>query len=207
MLLTPLSLGLAAKLHRRVRPAGKKAAVDMPGTVPPPTPEPGTTEDRVVVAGYGRIGQNLAQGLHDAGVHYVVIDIDPERISDAKKSGIPRIYGDAGNTHVLSKAGLNKAKTLVVTFPDPVAVLNTVKTAREINPKLKIIARVHRVREANLLRNIGISELISPEYEASLEFLRRTLAVSGWKQSEIKRTLPIVEQDQDFVEFCDEEEM
>jgi CPA2 family monovalent cation:H+ antiporter-2 len=155
----------------------------------------------VVVAGYGRIGQNVAQGLQDAGIHYIVIDIDHERISDAKKSERPRIYGDASNANVLSKAGLNKAKTLVVTFPDPLAVVNTVRTALEINPKLNIVARVHRAREAELLKSMGVTELISPEYEASLEFLRKTLATSGWKKSEIQQTLPVVQQAQDFVEF------
>jgi CPA2 family monovalent cation:H+ antiporter-2 len=158
----------------------------------------------VVIAGYGRTGRNVARGLQDAGVPYTVIEIDPERITELRRSGRPRIYGDASNAHVLSKAGLNKAKTLVVTFPDPLAVVNTVKSALEISPKLNIVARVHRTREAELLKGMGVTELVSPEYEASLEFLRRALSASGWKKADVKRILPIVEQDQEITEFAEE---
>ena len=86
----------------------------------------------------------------------------------------------------------------MVTFPDPLAVVSAVKTALRINPKLKIVARVHRVREAESLKSLGVTELVSPEYEASLEFLRRILSVSGWKRPDIKQALAIVEQDQEI---------
>ena len=82
-----------------------------------------------------------------------------------------------------------------MTFPDPLAVMTTVKTALGINPKLKIVARVHRTKETGLLKSMGVVELISPEYEASLEFLRRILSVSGWEEVDIKRTLAALQQD------------
>ena len=138
---------------------------------------------------------------------FIVIEIDPERIAELRQSGKPRVYGDASNVHVLYQSGLNRVKTLVVTFPDPVAMVNTVRAALEINPDLKIVARVHRVKEAEMLMGMGVTELISPEYEASLEFLKRTLAVSGWKKTEIKQTIPVVEQDEEFVEFSPDEEV
>lgn len=201
MLLTPLSLSLIARLYQRLRlsrgimtpTAGDVSALT--ASYSPPAAE------RVVVAGYGRIGRNVAQGLQDAGVPFIVIEIDPERIAELRQSGKPRIYGDASNPHVLSQAGLSKARTLVVSFPDPLASVNTVRSALEINPALKIVARAHRTREAEMLKSMGVEELISPEYEASLKFLERTLAASGWRKADIKRTLPSVQQDEGFVEF------
>jgi CPA2 family monovalent cation:H+ antiporter-2 len=159
----------------------------------------------MVIAGYGRVGQNIAQGLRDADIPYTVIEIDPERIFDLRCGGIACIYGDASNIHVLSQVDLAKAKVLVVTFPDPLAVVTTVKTALKANPKLKIVARVHRAREAELLKGLGVEELISPEYEASLEFLRRILSVSGWKKTDIKQALTTVQQDEEIAEFSSEE--
>lgn len=205
MLLTPLSLGLVSRLYRHVVPVRAMRVLGTMEVSTTPAPESSPTEGRVVIAGYGRIGQNVAQGLQDAGVPYMVIEIDPERIAELRRSRKPRIYGDASNVHVLSQAGLDKARTLVVTFPDPLAVVNTVKSALEINPKLSIVARVHRTKEAELLKSMGVAELISPEYEASLEFLQRTLAVSGWKKAEIQRTLAEVEQDREVAEFSSEE--
>jgi len=206
MLLTPLSLSLATRFYRHMIPSRAIKGFNAKEVAASLVSESSPSTERVVIAGYGRIGQNVAQGLQDAGVPFIVIEIDPEHIAELRHSGKPRIYGDASNAHVLSQAGLNRAKTLVVTFPDPLAVVNTVRTALEINPGLNIVARVHRAREADLLKGVGVTELISPEYEASLEFLKRTLAVSGWRRAEIKQTLPIVQQDRDFVEFGADDE-
>ena len=96
---------------------------------------------------------------------------------------------------------------LVVTFPDPIALVTTVKTALQINPKLRVVARVHRTREADLLKAMGVVELVNPEYEASLQFLKRVLATSGWKEADFKQILPIAEEKPEFVEFNPDEEV
>jgi len=206
MLLTPISISLVSQLYPKlVFLRGSRRMVTKEVSPPPALIQP-EAPNRVLVAGYGRVGQNIAQGLQDAGIPYIVIDIDPERISEARTSGRPRIYGDASNPNVLSQTGLDNVRTLVVTFPDPTAVVATVKAALEINPNLNIVARVYRTREAELLKTMGVRDLINPEYEASLEFIKRILTASGWSKADIKQTLPIVEQDQDFVEFTPDEE-
>jgi len=207
MLLTPVFVSMTSRVYTKlVWIVGRRRLVTK-GILLSPASAQSEAPSRVVIAGYGRVGQNIAQGLQDAGIPYLVIDIDPERISEARSSKRPRIYGDASNPHVLSKTDLRNARALVVTFPDPMAVVDTVRTALEINPKLNIVARVHRAREAELLKSMGVTELISPEYEASLEFMRRILAASGWRRADIKQTLPIVQEDQEFVEFTPEEEI
>ncbi len=206
MLLTPVFISLTHRLYPKLawRAGGgkrpKREALPSAAQAQPEAPT------RVVVAGYGRVGQNVARGLQDAGIPYLVIDIDPGRISEAKSSDRPRIYGDASNPHVLAKANLPNARALVVTFPDPMAVVATVKAALEINPRLKLVARVHRTREAELLRSLGVTDLISPEYEASLEFMRRILAASGWKKADIRQAPPFVQPEQDLIQFTDEDE-
>jgi len=206
MLLTPLSMGLASRLYSKLALVPKGRQLETKVASPLLGSEQTQEMKPVVIAGYGRVGQNIAGGLRDAGIPYTVIEIDPERISDLRCGGIACTYGDASNAHVLSRLDLTKAKALVVTFPDPLAVVTTVKTALRLNPKLKIVARVHRTREAELLKSLGVTELISPEYEASLEFLRRVLSVSGWKRTDIKQTLATVQQDQEIAEFSSDEE-
>jgi len=170
--------------------------------VPPHTVSAPSEEiDRVVIAGYGRVGENVAQGLQDAGIPYIIIDLDPERVSEAKGSGRPRIYGDATNINVLSKADLGRAQALVVTYPDPMAAVTTVKTALSINPRLKVLVRVHRAREANELKELGVTELVSPEYEASFRFIQRLLNIMGLKKDERRQILAIVRKDDEITEF------
>ena len=139
-------------------------------------------------------------------MNYSVIEIDPEVISSQQCSEVACIYGDASNAHVLSRADLTKAKVLVVTFPDPLAVVTTVKNALAMNPNLRIVARIHRVREAKFLQKLGVEELISPEYEASLEFFKRTLSALGWKRSDVKKALSTIQEDEEIAEFNQEQE-
>jgi CPA2 family monovalent cation:H+ antiporter-2 len=206
MLLTPVSMSLVGRFYpqldlmpalpfiqpRRVRTESAK-----------PLP---ASRDRVLLAGYGRIGQNMAEALEEASLPVMVVDVDPERVAAARKAGHNGLHGDSSNPVVLRSAGIFDASVLTVTFPDPVAVINTVKTALDINPNLKVVARVHRVREAQALHGLSTVEMISPEYEASLEFVRRVLKASGWKPSEIRKEIPKIEENETFVEFAQDDE-
>ena len=58
-----------------------------------------------------------------------------------------------------------------------------------------------------MLKAMGVAELVNPEYEASLQFLRRVLAVSGWGEADLKQILPMVEKKGEFVEFSPDEEL
>ncbi|MFC2070792.1 cation:proton antiporter [Chloroflexota bacterium] len=201
MMLTPVSISLIFRLYPRLAllSGGKPVPTKESSSTPVSMPTEGL--ERVVIAGYGRVGENIAQGLQDAGIPYIVIDLDPERVSDAKDIGRPRIYGDATNINVLSKADLGRAQALVVTYPDPMAVVSTVKTALKINPNLKIMARIHREREAKELKKLGVTELISPEYEASFRFIQGLLKIVGLKTDERRRILAIVRKDEEIAEF------
>ena len=206
MLLTPLAMTLASRLYTKLPLAPRGRKPETRGVSRLPMAEPIEAVNQVVIAGFGRVGNNIAQGLQDAGISYTVIEIDPEIISELRCGGTACLYGDASNLHVLSKVALTEAKVLAVTFPDPLAVLTTVKSALAINPKLKIVARVHRSREAKLLKNLGVVGLISPEYEASLEFVTRILTASGWGKAHIEQALAAMGQDHRIAEFGPDEE-
>ncbi|MFC1909209.1 cation:proton antiporter [Chloroflexota bacterium] len=200
MLLTPVSISLISRLYPKLALAGGRRMTTKEVSSPSVS-VPTEGLDRVVIAGYGRVGGNIAQGLQDAGIPYIIIDLDPERVSEAKGSGRPRIYGDATNINVLSKVDLGRAQALVVTYPDPMAVVTTVKTALSINPGLKVLVRVHRAREANELKELGVTELVSPEYEASFRFIKRLLNIMGLETDKRRRILAIVRKDRKIAEF------
>ncbi|MFC2056096.1 cation:proton antiporter [Chloroflexota bacterium] len=204
MLITPISIGLVSRIRERL--ALRPRTLKLKDEASLPVNEPEEIVTPIVIAGFGRVGQNIARGLQDVGIDYGVIEIDPERISDLRRGGIAHIYGDASNAHVLSRVDLAKARVLVVTFPDPLAVMTTIKNALAISPDIRIVARVHRLREADLLRKLGIEELISPEYETSLEFLRKTLSAVGWKKVDVNQALSTIQKDEEIAEFGEEEE-
>lgn len=189
MLLTPVLLSLTSVLYPRL------AKLPVRGRFMAKSPSFGKEEELrepsadVIIGGCGRVGRNVAQSLRELRIPYLVIEMDPEVVAELHRKGEPCIYGDASNIHVLSMAGLGKAKVLVVTYPDPLAVVATVKNALRVNPKLEVVARVHRKREAEQLESLGVKDVISPEYEASFEFLRRTLSHMGWSKAKTEQTI------------------
>ena len=104
----------------------------------------------------------------------------------ARERGISCIYGDASNPEILARAELERARVLVVTFPDPIAAKLAVANARRINPRLDVVARVHRDEDTVVLRSLGVAEMVRPELEAGLEIIRHTLHRFGLTTQEIQ---------------------
>jgi len=175
MLLTPFALSFASFLYRRLS-QGERF-----GRLVARRPDPGWQRHRwelsghAVICGHGRVGSNLARVLERRNLSYLVIDLDPQVISALRASDIPCIYGDAGNPEILAHAQLDKARVLICTFPDFISVEMTTRNALRINPRLDIVARVHRDADAELLKGIGVSEIVRPEFEVGLEITRHTL--------------------------------
>ena len=186
ILLTPFALGLASALYYRLSQREGIAKFLASRTDPGVSSSDLRLSGHVVICGHGRMGRSLAEVLNRRGFSYLVIDSDPRVIDSLRARGVPCIYGDAGNPEILSRAGLAKAKVLVITFPDPIAAELTVRNALKANPKLDVVARVHLDSEAEKLRSLGVAELVRPEFEAGLEIVRHTLHRFGLSSPEIQ---------------------
>ncbi len=189
MLLTPFALGFASFLYRRLSQGGRL------GKLVARRPDPGWRDKQwqlsghAVICGYGRVGDTLARVLERRKLSYLVIDLNSQVISRLHSEGVPCIYGDAGNPEILAHAQLDKARVLICTFRDFIAVELTTRNALRINPRLDIVARVPRDADVELLKGIGVSELVRPEFEASLEITRHTLHRFGVTSPEIQHIL------------------
>lgn len=146
-------------------------------------------DNHVVLCGYGRIGKNLGNVLEAHGIPFLVVELNAAMIEQLAIKGIPHIYGDAFSRLVLEKTNLRKASCLVLTVPDPIASTGVASIAREMNPEIKIIARVHRARDIPVLRAAGVNAVVQPEFEASIEITRLTLNSMQRPLAEISRAL------------------
>lgn len=186
MLLTPFGMGLVSGIYHRLIQR-KRVAGLLTVRADPAAPEVRKQlSGHVVICGYGRTAQNLGQVLERRNFLYLVIDIDPRSLESLRGKGIPCIYGDAANLDILAQAQLERARVMVVTFPDPIATRLAVANARTINPRLDIVARVHREEDSEALRELGAAEMVRPELEAGLEIIRHTLHRFGLTTQEIQ---------------------
>ena len=146
-------------------------------------------QNHVIVCGFGRIGKNLGNVLEAHSIPFVVIELNSHVLENLALRGIPHIYGDAFSRNVLEKANVRKAACLVMTVPDPVSAAGITAIAREANPGVKIICRVHRINDIPILRAAGVNAVVQPEFEASIEITRLALSSINRPQAEIYRAL------------------
>ncbi|MBI2816362.1 MAG: cation:proton antiporter [Acidobacteria bacterium] len=136
----------------------------------------GGLRDHVVLCGFGRVGSSLGAALETFGIQYAVIEIDPDVSSALRNRGIPSVFGDASDSHILSRAGAEKAALVIVGLPDADRSRLAVMNARRMNPTAPIIARAHRRPEYELLSQLGATEVIQPELEASATIIRHAFS-------------------------------
>ena len=144
-----------------------------------PEPETGPRSRHVVICGYGRVGAELGEALARRGFAYSVIDLNPATVRHLRERGIPAYYGDAGSEALLLRAGVERARTIAVTTPDTVTARAAIRYARRLNPHIHVIARATAGGEIRVLERVGADEVVQPEFEAGLEFVRRVLAWHG----------------------------
>ncbi len=119
-------------------------------------------ERHFVVAGYGRVGREAAHELRAAGLPVVVVDPGPVVGARAAEAGFLVLEGDAAEDTVLERAGIRRARGLVVTTANDATNLYVILSARLLNPNLFIASRaVDEVSVPKLLR-AGANRAISP---------------------------------------------
>ena len=168
---------LAALLARRA--AGR--------TEPPPVPD--SLAGHVVLAGFGRVGSLVGRFLERRGVPFVVVEMDRRRVEALRERGIEAVFGDAGSPILLDRAGVGRARALVLTMPDPVAQRLAIEHATAANPALAVLARTHSQAQIDeLLRfpNVAPSDA---EAELGYAMARRLLQVLGASPIEADATV------------------
>jgi CPA2 family monovalent cation:H+ antiporter-2 len=173
ILLTP---GLAWAGERLGRRFESEAATRELGPGDRPADE---LENHVLIAGFGRVGQTVAELLDQQKVPYVAIDLDAHRIKDSRSRGRPVYYGDATRRDVLERLGAAKAAALVVTLDSPEAAKRTVAVVAKGWPGLKMFVRAHDATHLAELKALGAADVVPETLESSLTLARHALQAVG----------------------------
>ena len=181
MVLTPLVSSQTARLY-----ALKKSWFRHEALMSLNLPETGL-RNHVVIAGGGRVGFQIAKVLKHLGLPFVIIEIDQRRIEQAKIAGMPVVYGDASHEIVLEAAGVGFACLLVITTPAIVVARTIVVHGKRINEQIKVVARTSDPEFFSVFKELNVTEVVLPEFEAGLEMTRQVLLHLRIPVSEIQR--------------------
>jgi voltage-gated potassium channel len=119
-------------------------------------------EGHYIVCGFGRLGRGAADELKRGGVPFVVIDRDEERVESAMKLGMLGLAADASSDDVLREAGIAKAKGLIATLASDADNLFLILSAKSLNTRLHLAARVDEEASEQKMRRAGADFVFAP---------------------------------------------
>lgn len=136
---------------------------------------------RAVVVGFGPVGQGVVDTLEKIGYQTIIIDLNVDVISRLTLENRDGLYGDAASPGVLEQAHIETASLLVITSPDTLATIGAINAARQVNPKIPIIARVRYTGDQDQLARMNVRIVCSEveEKKAFEEALERMPALGA----------------------------
>jgi CPA2 family monovalent cation:H+ antiporter-2 len=150
---------------------------------------PAELDRHVIVCGYGAVGRELVAALERRQFAYAVIESDPYRFDELKRRNLRAVYGDASSPAALDACRVEQARIVAVTFPGPASARLVLNYAKERNPQIDVIVRGRSPDDYEALITAGADEVVHPEFEAGLEFVRHTLHRYGVDRTQIQALL------------------
>ena len=152
------------------------------------------TEAHVIIAGYGRSGQNLARILETERIPYMALDLDPDRVRQAAAAGQSVVFGDAARLQSLMAAGLARASAVVISYHDTASATKILRLVQAHAPKVPVLVRTIDDADLEKLRAAGATEVVPEALEGSLMLASHALALVGVP---MRRVLRIVQDQRD----------
>jgi voltage-gated potassium channel len=158
-------------------------------------------ENHVLICGYGRMGRVIARELADGGALFVIIEKHEAAFSQIEEDGYLGIHGDATHDEVLIRCGIERARALISVTPGDADNVFVTLSARELNPRIFIVARASEDTAIEKLRKAGADRVFSPYHAGGrlmaqaalrpnvIDFLAEVGGVPGEKTYQIEEML------------------
>ncbi len=121
-------------------------------------------DEHVVVIGYGTKGRSAVDTLINNGLSkeaIVVVDPSSTALGEAHADGLAVVTGDATRREVLRRAGVSRAKQVIITTDrDDSTVLSTLNV-RQLNPEAYVVAAVREADNVELVRQSGADSVVT----------------------------------------------
>ncbi len=119
-------------------------------------------EDHLILCGFGRVGSEIARMFQHQQAEFLVIDMNPERLTEAAGLGYNVVAGNAADVEVLREAGIDHARALVTALDSDAYNIYVTISARVLCPGLYIVARASAPDAEDRLKLAGANHVVSP---------------------------------------------
>ncbi len=152
-------------------------------------------ENHLVIIGYGINGSNLAKAALSSNIPFVVVEMNAETVKREKAKGLPIVFGDATQDHILKTVDISNARAAVIAISDNSATKTIVKNIRLLSDSLCLVVRTRYVKETTELLALGADEVIPEEFETSVQIFSRVLQNFLVPEDEIDQIIETVRAD------------
>ncbi|MGB5109278.1 MAG: cation:proton antiporter [Formosimonas sp.] len=142
-------------------------------------------KDHVIIAGFGRSGNDLGKLLGGQAIAYMGIDSNPESVQKGILQGHDVVYGDITRKDSLIAAGAVRARALVITYVDPRIALHVLHHMKSINPSLPVIVRTLDDTYLEQLQAAGAVAVVPEILEGSLVLATQTMMTAGMSPPDV----------------------
>ena len=119
-------------------------------------------KEHIILCGYGKVGQEVAEVFSNEGVAFVIIDENEEAINKAIENKYPSLQGSATNDDILEQAGIRRARGLVAALDSDADNLYLTLSAKALRPELFVVARGSSEESEAKLKRAGADRIILP---------------------------------------------
>ncbi len=119
-------------------------------------------KNHIVVCGHGRMGQAVVEVFRQRGLPFVVVDVNPDHCLELEDQGQHVVRGDATDEKVLASTNIVQAKTIITCLADDAHNVYTILLARQLNPKITVIARAVESGAEERLKLAGADRVLNP---------------------------------------------
>jgi len=119
-------------------------------------------KNHYILCGFGRVGRAAASELKRAGVPFVLVDRNPERVERAIREEMLALNADSTRDQTLLEAGVTRARGLIAALATDADNLFVILSAKNLNPQLKVAARAGEEEAEEKLRRAGAEVVFAP---------------------------------------------
>ena len=139
----------------------------------------GSARGRVIIAGFGRVGQQLGKLLGEQNIPFVAFECDAKLVSKLHAEGQPVYFGNASRPELLRRVHADEAPAIVLTMDHPASSMQAVRGIRREFPHARLFVRSRDEKHARALRLAGASVVVPETLEASLQLSAFVLEAMG----------------------------
>src|ERR1051326_6423903 len=119
-------------------------------------------DDHYVICGSGRVGSHLVRDLQQEQQSFIIVENNGPRAAEFTQRGFNVLVGDATLEETLRDAGVQRARGLAACLPNDADNVYVVLTARDLNPRLHIVARAAEEQAEAKLMRAGANHVVAP---------------------------------------------